>query len=182
MTPPVRSRLDAFDKAVDAAFEPYRGNRRLNVAARVVSNLADYGFVWSLLAAAKGRQRGPARRRAAQALAVAGISSVVLNTAVKQLVGRQRPEGSLRVTGDDTLWVRPPSSSSFPSGHTLAAFTTAVMLAESPGELLIYTGFAATVAASRVYLQAHHASDVVGGAVLGTGLGVAGRRFLPDPR
>jgi undecaprenyl-diphosphatase len=163
-----------FDAAVDAALEPLRGNPRLETGARVVSNLSDYGFTWSLLASAKGRRRGPARRRATRALAISGFSSLAINTAVKRVVGRARPTSA----GDDPhLWVRTPTSSSFPSGHTLAAFCTAVVLADSPGETAVYVGFASTVALSRVYLRAHHASDVVGGAAIGLGLGLVGRRL-----
>ncbi len=168
--------FERFDAAVDARFEPFRGRRRLDAAAAVVSNLADYGVIWSLLAAAKGRRRGPARRRATRALALAGFSSLAVNTVVKATVGRSRPEAAGPPGGP--VPVRRPSSSSFPSGHTLAAFCTAVALAESPAETATYLTFATAVAASRVYLRAHHASDVVGGAVIGAAIGALGRRRL----
>jgi undecaprenyl-diphosphatase len=74
--------------------------------------------------------------------------------------------------------VRPPTSSSFPSGHTLAAFCTAVVLSDSPAESAVYLGFAGAVGASRVYLRAHHASDVLGGAVIGVGIGLLGRKLI----
>ncbi|MGH9093304.1 MAG: phosphatase PAP2 family protein, partial [Acidimicrobiales bacterium] len=61
-------------------------------------------------------------------------------------------------------------------GHTLAAFCTAAVLADTPAELAAYLAFAGAVAASRVHLEAHHASDVAGGAVIGTVLGAAVRR------
>jgi len=35
------------------------------------------------------------------------------------------------------------------------------------------------VAASRVYVRMHHASDVIAGAALGVALGVVARRVLP---
>jgi undecaprenyl-diphosphatase len=178
----LRGQMDAFDKAVDRALDPLRGHPRVEATARVVSNLADYGFVWSLLAAAKGRRRGPARRRALQALTLAGFSSLGVNAVVKQVVSRQRPEGALQVGDDERLWVRTPTSSSFPSGHTLAAFCTAVMLAESPSDAVLYLGFASSVAASRVYLRHHFASDVVGGAAIGAAVGLTGRKLVPRPR
>jgi undecaprenyl-diphosphatase len=165
-----------FDRSVDTALDRLRGRPRLELAARVVSNLADYGFAWSLVAAAKGRRRGEARRRAAQALALAGVSSAAVNAAVKQVVDRARPVPEPEGGGGEHLWVRQPASSSFPSGHTLAAFCTAVVLADTPAEAVAYLGFATAVASSRVYLRAHHASDVVGGAVIGTGLGLVARR------
>jgi undecaprenyl-diphosphatase len=82
--------------------------------------------------------------------------------------------------------VRTPSSASFPSGHTLAAFSTALVLPESAAGSAAALGFAASVAASRVHLGAHHASDVVAGAAVGTVLGLVLRRglgrLLPDRR
>jgi undecaprenyl-diphosphatase len=111
-------------------------------------------------------------------LAVAGFSSLAVNAGIKAVVRRQRPTPPAGEADDVGLPVRTPSSSSFPSGHTLAAFCTAVVLAESPAEMAVYLGFAGAVATSRVHLRAHHASDVVGGAVIGTTLGLVGRRLL----
>ena len=167
--------LAAFDDAVDLLFDHLRGRPTVDTAALILSNLSDYGFAWSVVAAVKGRHRGPARRRAARALTVAGATSFGINAMIKSAVQRGRPEGALQLEG-----VRKPSSSSFPSGHTLAAFCTAVLLAEGPGELMAYLTFAAAVAASRVHLRAHHASDVVGGAVVGSAVGAVGRRLLPS--
>jgi membrane-associated phospholipid phosphatase len=158
--------VTSFDEKIDAAFEPLRGQPRVDRAAALVSNLSDYGLVWVLLALLKGRRRGPDRRRAVVALGTAGVSSWLLVRASKTVVSRQRPEEQLDVR------VRTPTSSSFPSGHTLAAFCTAFVLAESSPETAAYVGFAGAVAVSRVHLRAHHPSDVVGGAVIGSILGL----------
>ena len=80
----------------------------------------------------------------------------LVNRAAKSVVERQRPEEQLDVR------VRTPTSNSFPSGHTLAAFATAVVLPDSTAETAAYVGFAGAVAASRVHLRAHHPSDVAG--------------------
>jgi len=168
--------LSVFDRRVEELVAPRRGRPALDAAAVVVSNLADYGLAWSLLAALKARRRGPARRRAVATLAVAGVASASVNAALKARVGRHRPEPSGQAT--DGLPVRTPTSTSFPSGHTLAAFCTAVALAESPGEQLAYLGFATAVGASRLQLGAHHATDVVGGAAAGAGLGLVVRRLV----
>lgn len=171
----VGSAFDRFDQAVDGLIERFRGRPGLETGAAVVSNLADYGVVWTLLAALKGRRPGEARRRALRALALAGFSSLAVNAAVKATVKRSRPEAA---PGGGPVPVRAPTSSSFPSGHTLAAFCTAVALADSSGEAAAYLTFASAVAVSRVYLRAHHASDVVGGAVIGVAIGTVGRRRL----
>jgi undecaprenyl-diphosphatase len=158
--------MTRIDDAINAAFDPLRGRPRADRAAVAVSNLADYGMVWVALAVVKGRRRGPRRRRALISLGMAGVSSFVVNRAAKSVVQRQRPEAHLDVL------VRTPTSNSFPSGHTLAAFCTAFVLSESTIETVAYVGFASAVAASRVHLRAHHPSDVLGGAAIGSVLGL----------
>ncbi len=164
--------MSTVDEAVDAAFEPLRGRPGIDRAAAVVSNLADYGLVWVLLAGLKARRRGPDRRRAVVALGLAGFSSLLVNRTVKAAVERERPEDHLAAV------VRTPTSSSFPSGHTLAAFCTAFVLSDSDAQTAANVGFAAAVAASRVHLRAHHPSDVIGGAVIGSVLGLGLRPIV----
>lgn len=166
------SQMTAIDDAVNAAFEPLRGNARADRAAAVLSNLADYGLIWVVLAAFKARRRGPDRRRAVVALAAAGFSSMIVNRVVKEAVARERPEDHLDAV------VRTPSSSSFPSGHTLAAFCTAFVLADSDAQTAANVGFATAVAASRVHLRAHHPTDVIGGAAIGSVLGLGIRPLV----
>jgi undecaprenyl-diphosphatase len=166
----------AFDAAVERAVGRFRGNNIADAAAAVVSNLGDYGFIWAVIAASKGRRRGPERRRAMRALTVAGIVSSGTNTAAKKLVRRPRPEQAGQ--GRDRVFVRRPRSSSFPSGHTLAAFCTATILADTPAQAGAYLGLASAIAVSRVHLQDHHPSDIVGGAVIGTAAGALTRALL----
>ena len=164
--------MTAIDEAVNAAFEPLRGNPQADRAAALLSNLADYGLIWVVLAVFKARRRGPDRRHAVVALATAGFSSMIVNRVVKDAVARERPDDHLEAT------VRAPSSSSFPSGHTLAAFCTAFVLADSDAQTAANVGFAAAVAASRVHLRAHHPTDVIGGAAIGSVLGLGLRPIV----
>jgi undecaprenyl-diphosphatase len=164
--------VSTIDEAVDAAFEPLRGRPEIDRAAALISNLADYGFVWVLLAGLKARRRGSDRRRAVVGLAAAGFSSLLVSRVVKAAVERQRPEDHLDVG------VRTPTSSSFPSGHTLAAFCTAFVLGDSQAGTAASVGFAAAVAGSRIHLRAHHPTDVIGGAAIGSVLGLGLRPIV----
>jgi undecaprenyl-diphosphatase len=164
--------LARIDEAVDNAFEPLRGKEPFDRAASALSNLSDYGLIWMLLGLLKMRRKGPQRRRAFLALGAAGFSSLIASRLVKQAVQRERPEEHLDAN------VRTPTSSSFPSGHTTAAFCTACVLAETEEGTAVAIAFASAVAASRVHLRAHHPTDVLGGAVLGSALGLVLRPLV----
>lgn len=169
-----------FDDQVDAWFAPYRGVPSVDAAARIISGLGDHGLVWAVSTAWRARRSGARRNRAVRALAVAGVESSVVNAALKAFVGRPRPDPSDLRLGDNVIPLRAPRTSSFPSGHTLAAFCAATVLSEHGdlgGNVLLFT-CAGLVGVSRVHLQAHHASDVLGGVLVGTALGAVGRRFV----
>jgi undecaprenyl-diphosphatase len=135
--------------------------------------------MWAATAAWRARHTGPERAQAVRALTIAGIESTIVNRALKLVVGRSRPDPGLELTAAGVP-VRPPSSSSFPSGHTLAAFCAVTVMSrpgDPAGNALLF-GAASLVGLSRLHLRAHHASDVLGGAAIGMALGVIGRRFL----
>ncbi|NIG64984.1 phosphatase PAP2 family protein [Microbacterium sp. Be9] len=100
----------------------------------------------------------------ALALATAMICAEAATATIKVLVARPRPTDSLADTG----------LTSFPSGHTTIAATTAVMLTFLIGRRfwLVAVTWITMVAWSRTYLEAHWLTDVVAGAVLGTSIAV----------
>jgi undecaprenyl-diphosphatase len=172
--------VGVIDRRVDSWFEPLRGNQACDTAARVVSGLGDHGLLWALSTAWRARQPGPRRARSIRALAVAGVESSVVNAALKGIVGRPRPAPDDLRLGSNVVPLRQPTSTSFPSGHTLAAFCAATVLAEPDdlvGTALLVAG-AGLIGLSRIHLRAHHASDVLGGAAIGTTLGLLGRRLV----
>ncbi len=173
-------RLAAIDQRVDRWFDPVRGSPGFDGAAKLITGLGDHGLMWAATTVWRARRSGPERARAVRALAIAGVESNLTNAGIKAVVGRSRPDRSgLRVT-DGGIPVREPKTSSFPSGHTLAAFCAATVMSQRGdrrGNALLFTS-ATLVGLSRLYLRAHHASDVVGGAAIGVTLGIIGRRLL----
>ncbi|HEY5110673.1 MAG TPA: phosphatase PAP2 family protein, partial [Acidimicrobiales bacterium] len=151
----------------------------VDAAAKVITGLGDHGWLWTGVAVWRGRRSGPARRTAVRSLGVAGVSSTLVNAGIKQVVGRDRPDTSDLRISNAGVPVRAPKTSSFPSGHTLAAFCSAAVLSrpgDRKGNALLYSA-AGLIGVSRIHLRAHHASDVAGGIVIGTALGLVVRRF-----
>jgi undecaprenyl-diphosphatase len=73
----------------------------------------------------------------------------------------------------------PPDQFSFPSGHTITAFAVAVSLSSFYPNLTMGLLFCAiSVAASRILLGMHFLSDVLAGAAIGAGLGLAAVSLL----
>jgi len=100
------------------------------------------------------------------------IASGILSPILKYTVGRGRPNHS----GQDSDEFSPfGGDASFPSGHTTQAFTVAAVLAFSFDDQPVVGGLAFALASgvgmSRINDNAHYASDVVAGAILGTWVG-----------
>jgi len=111
---------------------------------------------------------GAERWRAIAAAVLAEGSGITLFLRIKKLTNRPRP-----CTYEPHCWavLLPPDQFSFPSGHTITAFSLAVSLSLfypsiAPG--LIFC--AISIAASRVVLGMHFLSDVLAGATIGTAL------------
>jgi membrane-associated phospholipid phosphatase len=115
------------------------------------------------------------RRRVLPHAALSGVVATVvaagLTTALKDLVDRVRP--ALANPAIEAL-VTTPDSPSFPSGHAATAFAAATAVgAFCPRFRWPLFGLAAVVALSRIYLGVHYMLDVLAGAALGIGVGLA---------
>ncbi|MDE0217521.1 MAG: phosphatase PAP2 family protein, partial [bacterium] len=75
--------------------------------------------------------------------------------------------------------LRQPLTSSFPSGHASAAVVAAALLSESRRCRRPFWAAASVVAASRVYVRIHHASDVVVGALVGAAIARLFKKIWP---
>ena len=177
---PLMEMIRGIDERVDSWFEPLRGNPTIDGAAKLITGLGDHGLMWAVTTAWRARHTGPERARAVRALTVAGIESSLVNAAIKAVVGRSRPDVDRVQLAQGGVPIREPKTSSFPSGHTLAAFCAATVMTtrgDRSGNTLLFAG-ATLVGISRLHVGAHHASDVLGGAAIGVGLGLFGRRFV----
>ncbi len=99
------------------------------------------------------------------------IASGIITPTLKLAFGRARPRANKGVD-----YFRPFSNAnaSFPSGHTTEAFALASVISGHYEETWVsYTtyGIAGLVGVARTYHDAHFASDVLAGAIIGTVVG-----------
>jgi membrane-associated phospholipid phosphatase len=170
--------VEAFDRRADELLERLRGHPMADQVFRRASDVGDFSLVWHVV----NVTRAVVVRRPDQALVLAaalGAESLIVNQGVKRLFRRERPT----TEGDDRTPVRRPSTSSFPSGHaSAAAFNATLLTVLDRRRAPLWWTLAAVVGTSRAYVRIHHASDVVGGAVVGVGLGLLTRRLLRGTR
>jgi membrane-associated phospholipid phosphatase len=104
--------------------------------------------------------------------AFTGLAAIALSggitIAMKYAIDRDRPF----VTYPDIMQKSKAGSPSFPSGHTSSAFATATSLSLAyPKWYIIVPSYtwAGTVGYSRMHLGVHYPSDVLAGALIGSG-------------
>jgi diacylglycerol kinase family enzyme/membrane-associated phospholipid phosphatase len=147
---------------------------------RGLTTAANHSLLWFAIAAVLASRKGATRRAALRGVAAIGGASLTTNALAKPLAPRRRPAYETLPVERRLALRNHPTSSSFPSGHaaSAAAFATAVTM-ESPAIGLVVAPVAAAVAYSRVHTGVHWPSDVAAGALMGTGIALATRRWWP---
>jgi len=168
-----------FDAAADRLAARGRGRPHLDRVMYAASELGDFSLIWHLASVVTALVDGEAGERRALRLstALAG-ESILVNGLLKSLTRRARPAAPVEPRPHR---LRTPRTSSFPSGHASAAACAVVLLADAdrPVRTAAWSVLGVVVATSRVHVGIHHASDVLGGAVVGAWLGRAVRRRWP---
>ena len=167
-----------FDAAVDEAFDRLRGNPVADRAFYALSELGDFGLIWMLIGAVRGLQGDDEAEEFLRLVVAMAAESAIVNGGIKSMFRRERPV----VEEDRPHRLRIPVTSSFPSGHASSAMTAAMLLGQGRRTAPLYVGLGLAVAASRVYVRIHHASDVVAGLGVGLVLGKVATRLWPGPR
>ena len=163
--------IRAFDEAVDRAVARIR-SPALDRVVYPLSSAADHSLLWHACGLARAIAGGGDLRFAARFSVAMGVESALTNGPVKAAFRRVRPVAYEELNFRHGL--RRPVTSAFPSGHATAGFCAATLLGGGAG----WYGLATVVAATRVYVRLHHASDVAAGAALGLALGAGLRRVV----
>lgn len=178
--PPLTSRVVASGLAVTASWAAVRSDRSARfddvVAAairrplgprvdQVVGAATDLGSVYGLTGMAAALWV-TGRRRAAVDVFGSGMTAWVVAQSAKPLLDRPRPYQE----AEAERLVAEPAGSSWPSGHSAVAAAIATAAHDhGGGRVATATGVALVgfVAASRIYVGVHHATDPVAGAGIG---------------
>lgn len=147
------------------------GSPQVNSVARGLSHFGEHALGWFALAGA-GALLDSKRRREWMGVGVAAFLSHAASVVLKRIVRRPRPHDPRVAIGVGT-----PSKLSFPSSHatsTAAALVAVAQLSKSPLPLMGIP----VMMASRMVLGVHYPTDVMAGALLGTGTALATRAVL----
>jgi membrane-associated phospholipid phosphatase len=145
---------------------------RSSPVADALSIASDFGAAWAAVSALQVLSGRRTARAATVRLAATGVAALVLTRWLKHRFAVPRTAGAAATLA------RTPTSTRFPSGHTLAAFLAACTIPRTSSGRALALGFAAGVGWSRVAVGHHRPVDVVAGAGVGTVAGVALARVL----
>lgn len=170
------ARFEKFDDRVDSALEHIRDYKFVKVVFSIASAVGDFGILWHIIGLLRAIGSVERLQQALVFSTMIGIESLLLNQGIKRLFRRSRPTTS----GDERFALRKPRTSSFPSGHSSSAFFSALVLTYFFAWQWwgLFYALAMVIAISRVGVRIHHASDVVGGAIVGSVMAIAGLLFL----
>ena len=135
---------------------------RADRAVARFSKLGERGAVWIAIGVAGYALDEPRRPQWRQAVSTV-VGTYALNTAVKLVVRRRRPQLPGLPPLTDT-----PTQLSFPSAHASTSFAGALAYTRLGLPAVPLYALAKGLAVSRLYLGVHYPSDVLAGAVLGT--------------
>jgi undecaprenyl-diphosphatase len=167
--------IDRRDQRLMRRLNGWLAPRWVQVWMLAASKVGD-GWLWAVIGTLMLLFGGERRWHAVASGILAAGTGIVLFRFIKKTANRPRP-----CTYERHCWavLLPPDQFSFPSGHTITAFSVSVSLSLfypslAPGLLFC----AASVAASRIVLGMHFLSDVLAGIAIGTALAFASAWLL----
>jgi undecaprenyl-diphosphatase len=162
--------IERRDHRVMRRMNRWRAPRWIRLWMIAATRMGD-GWIWYGLGGLLLLFGGGARFAAVGSAGAAAVVGIFVFKALKKLSQRPRP---CQIEPHCWSKVLPPDQFSFPSGHTMTAFSIALVVSFFyPGLEGVLFFLAVSIAVSRIVLGMHFLSDVLAGAVLGVALGCA---------
>ena len=165
--------LFQIDKAIFIFLNTTVANPVLDVVMPFVTESDHWripiGLTWLALIIFGGKK---GRITAVLVVVILTLSDQLSCSVLKPWIGRIRPCFALEQV---RLLIDQPGSPSFPSAHAANITGMAVLFSAKYNRLKwLFIGLAILVSYSRIYVGVHYPSDVLAGALLGAGCGLAG--------
>ncbi len=164
----------AQEKAILDWIQDHWKSEKLDKLMVKYTTMGNAGAIWigaglALMTTKKYRAAG------ATLLSALAIGGFTANMIIKKIVARPRPCW----LEDIELPLPNPKDTSFPSGHSMASASAAVSLTYADGMLgVVALPAAVLMAFSRMYLYLHYPTDVLGGILLGSVLGMVSGKYI----
>jgi membrane-associated phospholipid phosphatase len=167
--------LGSLDEQLLRLFRTRAHDPRAERAIAGLSRLGEHAGIWLVIGWLGMSVDGARRERWRRATGTVALVYAI-NTAIKRVVRRRRPELPGLPPLTDT-----PSELSFPSAHASSSFAGALAYSRLGLPVVPLYALAGGLSMSRLYLGVHYPSDVLAGAALGTALGAFFTRVEADP-
>ena len=162
--------IDRRDRRLMRRMNRWRAPRWFRIWMIAATRMGD-GWIWYGLGLMLLAYGGPQRFSAIGAAGSAAVLGIFVFKALKGLSQRPRP---CQIEPHCWSKVLPPDKFSFPSGHTMTAFSIALVVSYFyPSLEGVLFFLALSIAVSRIVLGMHFLSDVLAGVVMGVALGCA---------
>ncbi|MDF2540813.1 MAG: phosphoesterase [Herbinix sp.] len=156
--------IQNIDQSILFYIQEHLKNPALDRVMVFVTTLGNAGFLWIVLALILLTRKKYQRCGMVLLLSLL-LAKFIGDDVLKPLFGRLRPCNQFP---EIPLLIKRIHSYSFPSGHTMQAFTAATVCFYyiRPLGIVVY-GMASMMAYSRMYLFVHYPSDILGGIICG---------------
>lgn len=176
-------RIQSFDTAVLNFINSYFHNSVLDRIMPLITYIGNMGLIWIIISVVLLVNK-KYRKTGIMVIGTLIMASVLGEGIIKHLVQRPRPCVDIPAF---KLLIAKPLSYSFPSGHTTSSFAAAGILMKEFKRYRIYIILLASmIAFSRLYLDVHYPTDIIGGIILGLLCSIIANflvtRYLPISR
>lgn len=141
----------------------------MDVVMKKITSIGDYGLIWIIVSIIL--ILSASKKKYGYIMVISFILCVLIgNAGLKPLVERVRP---FEINKMIEILIAKPTDFSFPSGHTMSSFASAIILLYMDKRIGIFALLLAiSIGFSRLYLFVHFPTDVLAGMVIGVIIGI----------